>query len=69
MLMRRYLHEYQVPRPGLRRFPADRPRNGASNPNAMYRKAISAGAYQKAGMVSEPLNMFDVAPYATVRPP
>jgi acetyl-CoA C-acetyltransferase len=30
----------------------------------MFRKAISAEAYQRAGMVSEPLNMFDVAPNA-----
>jgi acetyl-CoA C-acetyltransferase len=64
MLMRRYLHEYQVPRQAFAGFPLTAHANGASNPNAMYRKAISAGAYQKAGMVSEPLNMFDVAPYA-----
>jgi acetyl-CoA C-acetyltransferase len=30
----------------------------------MYRKAISAEAYQRAGIVSEPLNLFDVAPNA-----
>jgi acetyl-CoA acetyltransferase len=30
----------------------------------MFRKAISAEAYLRAGMVSEPLNMFDVAPNA-----
>ena len=64
MLMRRYLHEYQVPPHAFAGFPLTAHANGVSNPNAMYRKAISAGAYQKAGMVSEPLNMFDVAPYA-----
>ena len=30
----------------------------------MFQKAISANAYQKAGVVSQPLNMFDVAPTA-----
>jgi acetyl-CoA C-acetyltransferase len=64
MLMRRYLHEYQARREAFAGFPLTAHANGASNPNAMYRKAISAGAYQKAGMLSEPLNMFDVAPYA-----
>jgi acetyl-CoA C-acetyltransferase len=64
MLMRRYLHEYQVPPHAFAGFPLTAHANGVSNPNAMYRKAISASAYQKAGMVSEPLNMFDVAPYA-----
>jgi acetyl-CoA C-acetyltransferase len=30
----------------------------------MFRKAISSDTYARAGMVSEPLNMFDVAPNA-----
>jgi acetyl-CoA C-acetyltransferase len=64
MLMRRYIYEYHAPRQAFAGFPLTAHANGANNPNAMYRKAISAGAYQKAGMVSEPLNMFDVAPYA-----
>jgi acetyl-CoA C-acetyltransferase len=64
LLMRRYLHESGAPRAAFAGFPVIAHANGASNPNAMFRKAISAEAYQRAGMVSEPLNMFDVAPNA-----
>lgn len=64
LLMRRYLHEHQTPREGFAGFPLVAHANGASNPNAMFRKAISAEAYNRAGMVSDPLNMFDVAPSA-----
>ena len=41
--------------------------NAVSNPNAMFRKAISREAYERAEMVCDPLNLFDVAPYATAR--
>ncbi len=34
------------------------------NKNAMFRKAIKPETYSKADMVSDPLNMFDVAPNA-----
>lgn len=64
MLMQRYLHEYQVDRQSFAGFAITAHANAVNNTNAMYRKAISAGAYQKSGMVSEPINMFDVAPYA-----
>ncbi|MEW5872820.1 MAG: beta-ketoacyl synthase N-terminal-like domain-containing protein [Chloroflexota bacterium] len=64
LLMRRYLHEFNLPRTALAGFPVIAHQNGAGNPNAMFRKAISAEAYQKAGLVSDPLNMFDVAPNA-----
>jgi acetyl-CoA C-acetyltransferase len=64
LLMRRYLYEFGAPREAFAGFPVIAHANGASNPNAMFRKAISAEAYLRAGMVSEPLNMFDVAPNA-----
>ena len=64
MLMRRYLHEFVVPREAFAGFPIIAHANGAGNPNAMFQKAISPNAYQKAGVISEPLNMFDVAPTA-----
>jgi acetyl-CoA C-acetyltransferase len=64
LLMRRYLHEFEAPRAAFAGFPVVAHANGASNPNAMFRKAISVEAYNRAGMVSEPLNMFDVAPSA-----
>jgi acetyl-CoA C-acetyltransferase len=64
LLMRRYLHENEMPREGFAGFPLVAHANGAGNPNAMFRKAISAETYNRASMVSEPLNMFDVAPNA-----
>jgi acetyl-CoA C-acetyltransferase len=62
LLMRRYLHENEMPREGFAGFPLVAHANGAGNPNAMFRKAISAETYNRASMVSDPLNMFDVAP-------
>jgi acetyl-CoA C-acetyltransferase len=64
MLMQRYLHEFDAPRAAFSGFPVTAHANGASNPNAMFRKAIRPELYEKAGIVSAPLNMFDVAPFA-----
>ena len=64
LMMQRYLHEFDVPRQAFAGFSLTAHANGAGNPNAMFRKAISLDAYNKAGVVSEPLNMFDVAPNA-----
>ena len=64
LLARRYMHENHVPADGLAGFPLTAHANGAGNKNAMYRKAITLEAYQKAEPVSEPLNIFDVAPNA-----
>jgi acetyl-CoA C-acetyltransferase len=62
LLTCRYLHEFNVPADGLAGFPLTAHANGAGNKNAMYRKAISLETYQKAEPVSDPLNMFDIAP-------
>lgn len=64
LLMRRYLYESGAPRQAFAGFPLVAHANGAANPKAMYRKAIKPEAYQSAGLVSDPLNMFDVAPNA-----
>jgi acetyl-CoA C-acetyltransferase len=64
LLMRRYMHECKVPADGLAGFPLLAHANGAGNPNAMFQKAIKLEAYQKAEMVSEPVNLFDMAPHA-----
>jgi len=64
MLMRRYMHEFNVPREAFAGFALVAHANGAGNPNAMFRKAISEETYHKSGVVSDPLNMFDVAPNA-----
>jgi len=64
LLMQRYLHESGAPREAFAGFALTAHENGAGNPNAMFRKAISPQAYAGAGVVSEPLNLFDVAPMA-----
>jgi acetyl-CoA C-acetyltransferase len=64
LLMKRYMHEHHVPSDGFAGFALTAHANGAGNKYAMYRKAISPEAYSKAEMVSEPLNMFDIAPNA-----
>lgn len=64
LLMRRYIHETEMPRAALGGFPVTAHSNGASNPYAMFRRAISPEHYERAGIVSDPLNMFDIAPRA-----
>lgn len=64
LLMKRYMHEYEVPADGFAGFALTAHAHGAGNKNAMFRKAIKAEVYAKAEMVSDPLNMFDMAPNA-----
>ena len=64
LLMKRYMHEHQVPADGFAGFALTAHANGAGNKYAMFQKAIKAESYAKAEMISEPINMFDVAPNA-----
>jgi acetyl-CoA C-acetyltransferase len=64
LLMKRYMHENDVPGDGFAGFALTAHANGAGNPCAMFRKPIKAEAYARAEMVSDPVNMFDMAPNA-----
>ena len=64
LLMQRYMHEFDLPADGLAAFPIIAHANAVDNPNAMFRRAIKESTYLRAGMVSNPLNMFDAAPPA-----
>jgi acetyl-CoA C-acetyltransferase len=64
LVMQRYMYEYGVPRSVFADFSLLAHANGANNPNAMYRKAIRREMYENAPMVSDPLNLMDMAPYA-----
>ena len=64
LLMKRYMHEHQVPPDGFAGFAVTAHANGAGNPCAMFRKAIKAETYASAETVSDPINMFDMAPNA-----
>lgn len=63
LVMQRYLQDYRVPREAFAAFPILAHANAVDNSNAFYRRAITLADYQKAGMVCDPLNLFDVAPY------
>jgi len=64
LLMKRYIHEYDVPSNGFAGFALTAHANGVANKAAMFRKAIKPETYAKAEMVSDPLNIFDMAPNA-----
>jgi acetyl-CoA C-acetyltransferase len=64
LLMQRYMYEYGISHSDFAGFATNAHLNGVANPNAMFRKAINAETYENAGWVSNPLNLFDVAPLA-----
>jgi acetyl-CoA C-acetyltransferase len=64
LLAQRYLMEFKAPREALAEFPIIAHGNAVHNPNALYRKAISRESYERAEIVSDPLNLYDIAPYA-----
>jgi acetyl-CoA C-acetyltransferase len=64
LLMQRYLFQYKAPRAAFGALPILAHANAVNNPYAMFRKAINTDAYSRAGMVSDPVNLFDMAPYA-----
>jgi acetyl-CoA C-acetyltransferase len=64
LLAGRYSYENHLPKNALVGFPLTAHANGVANKNAMYRKAITLDIYQKAEIVSDPLNIYDIAPNA-----
>ncbi len=64
VLFHRYLQEYSADRKSFAGFPEVAHANGASNPYAMFQRAMHEGAYQRAAEAAQVLNLFDVAPYA-----
>ena len=64
LLMQRYLHDSGAPRNAFGAFPLLAHANAVNNPNAMYRKAITRESYDKAEILSAPINLFDLATYA-----
>lgn len=62
MLMRRYMHENGAELKDFAGFSVNAHANARTNPNAMFQNALSPEAFARAGMVAEPVNMFDTAP-------
>lgn len=64
LLFHRYLQEYGANHEDFAGFPQVAHANGATNPYAMFQRAMTEGAYLRAARAAEILNLFDVAPYA-----
>lgn len=64
LLMRRYMYEYGVELAAFEGFSINAHANGKNNQNAMFRNTLKPGAFAKASMVADPVNLFDVAPDA-----
>lgn len=62
MLMRRYIHENGLELKDFAGFSVNAHANARTNPNAMFQNALAPEAYARAGMVAEPVNLFDTAP-------
>jgi len=64
LLMRRYMHAYDLDVSRFEGFSINAHMNGKQNPYAMYRNTLREGAFAKAPMVADPVNLFDSAPDA-----
>ncbi len=62
LLMRRYMHEFNVTHDQFAGFALNAHKNGANNPNAMFRSPIKLETYLKAGMIADPINLMDSSP-------
>jgi acetyl-CoA C-acetyltransferase len=62
LLMRRYMHEFDVPREAFAPFVINAHRNAVNNPNAMFPFPISQEAFQRAAMIADPVSLMDSSP-------
>ena len=64
LLMRRYMHDYDLDRRDFAHFSVNAHRNAVHNPCAMYRRPISVEAFERAKLVADPISLLDSAPAA-----
>ncbi|MCB0193245.1 MAG: thiolase domain-containing protein [Anaerolineae bacterium] len=64
LIMKRYMHEYNVAREDFAGFAINAHANGAGNPNAMFQKPISREDFARCGIVSDPVGLLDASPMA-----
>ena len=64
LVMRRYMHEYGLDLTAFEGFSINAHANGSKNANAMFRNLIKPGAFARAPMLADPVNLFDSAPDA-----
>jgi acetyl-CoA C-acetyltransferase len=64
LLMRRYMHEYQLDPSVFEGFSINAHSNGTRNEYAMYHNTLKPGAFLSAPLVADPINLLDSAPDA-----
>lgn len=62
MLMRRYMHEYDLVPEDFAMFSMNAHANAANNPYAMFQSPITFEQYKRARSVAEPINVMDSSP-------
>lgn len=62
LLMRRYMHQYDVKHEHFAGFAVNAHKNGAHNPNAMFQSPIKPETYLRAAMIADPINLMDSSP-------
>ncbi len=62
LVMQRYMHEYGWKADDFAHFSINAHANAVHNPNARLQFPISLEAYQKAQMISDPINLLDASP-------
>jgi acetyl-CoA C-acetyltransferase len=64
LLMRRYMHDYDLERRDFAGFSVNAHRNAVNNPHAMYQRPISVETFERAKLVADPISLLDSAPAA-----
>ncbi len=64
LLMRRYMHEYNLELGAFEGFSINAHANGGRNDYAMFHNNIKPGRFAKAPMIADPVSLFDNAPDA-----
>jgi len=59
LLMRRYIYEYGVKHQDFAPFTVNAHQNGVGNPNAMFRRPVTAEQFTRARMIADPINLLD----------
>jgi acetyl-CoA C-acetyltransferase len=59
LLMRRYMYEYEVKHEDFAPFTVNAHQNAVGNPNAMFRRPITAQQFARARMIADPINLLD----------
>ncbi len=62
LLMRRYMHEFNVAHEAFAPFTVNAHRNAANNPYAMFPFPVSREAFERARMIADPVNLLDSSP-------